>query len=157
MSILIKRLFLALLMTAFLVKADAVEANPVGDFFKRLGRSISKPGKEQPARRTSSQQSTIKRTAAKDSNSQQSQVAPSPAGDAASSPTPNATPSVRTASAAPAAKGKKRDTPFGIPVPGKQGFVTSPFAPDGNYVDVHAFAPGTEVKDPYTGKIFRVP
>jgi hypothetical protein len=131
-------------------------AHPVADFFKRLGRSISKAGKGQPARHTSSHKST-RRTAAKDSNAQQTSIGPSPAPDVTSSPTPKFAPSVRTASVAPPAKGKKRDSPFGIPVPGKQGFVTSPFSPDGNHVDVRAFAPGTEVKDPYTGKIFRVP
>lgn len=67
------------------------------------------------------------------------------------------TPSVRTASTAPDAKASERDTPFGVPVPGKKGFVTSPFSPDENYVDVRAFAPGTEVKDSQTGRIFRVP
>ena len=46
--------------------------------------------------------------------------------------------------------------PYGIPVPGKPDLVETPFSP-GKYVDVSPFAPGTEVRDPYTGKIFRVP
>jgi hypothetical protein len=58
----------------------------------------------------------------------------------------------------PATTGKvaKGDFPYGIPVPGKPHLVESPFSP-GKYIDVEGFSPGTEVKDPYTGKIFLVP
>lgn len=62
-------------------------------------------------------------------------------------------PTPSTASSTKVAKG---DYPYGIPVPGKPHVVESPFSP-GKYIDVEGFPPGTEVKDPYTGKIFRVP
>jgi hypothetical protein len=58
--------------------------------------------------------------------------------------------------ATPSAKVAKGDYPYGIPVPGKPHVVESPFSP-GKFIDVEGFPPGTEVKDPYTGKIFRVP
>jgi hypothetical protein len=68
--------------------------------------------------------------------------------DASSSPAPATTP----------AKTSKGDYPYGIPVPGKPGLVTSPYVP-GKVVDVSGMPPGTEVKDPYTDykKIFLVP
>ena len=50
----------------------------------------------------------------------------------------------------------KGDYPYGVPVTGKPGFVRSPYSPD-KMTDVRGYAPGTEVKDPYTQKIFLVP
>lgn len=42
-------------------------------------------------------------------------------------------------------------------VPGKPGYVFSPYDPNGGYVDVNGYASGSKVKDPYSGKIFLVP
>ena len=47
--------------------------------------------------------------------------------------------------------------PTAKPVPGKPGYVFSPFDPSGGYVDVTGYASGQKVKDPYSGKIFLVP
>ncbi len=47
--------------------------------------------------------------------------------------------------------------PYGSPVAGRPGMVTSPFAQKQQLVDVTGMAPGETVKDPYTGKLFRVP
>ena len=49
------------------------------------------------------------------------------------------------------------ELPYAKPVPGKPGFVTSPYDPYKGYIDVRGFPPGTEVKDPYSGKTFLVP
>ena len=47
--------------------------------------------------------------------------------------------------------------PTAKPVPGKPGYVFSPYDPSGGYVDVAGYSPGQKVKDPYSGKIFLVP
>ena len=75
---------------------------------------------------------------------------------------PTGTPPAETApasappTAAPTKKIAKGDYPYGIPVPGKPHLVESPYSP-GKYIDVEGFPSGTEVKDPYTDKIFLVP
>jgi hypothetical protein len=42
-------------------------------------------------------------------------------------------------------------------VPGKKGYVTSPYSPDAGFIDVSGLEPGSQARDPYTQKIFRVP
>jgi hypothetical protein len=49
------------------------------------------------------------------------------------------------------------ELPYAKPGPGKPGFVFSPYDQYKGYIDVRGFPPGTEVKDPYSGKSFLVP
>jgi len=131
----------------FLLSGNSATADPVGDFFKKVGQSISKAFQTQPTPHPTRKTTRGSREPA----SNAAEAVPTPLGEP-SKPIRTVLP----ASAAPEEKAKG-DMPYGIPVPGQKGMVTSPYLPEGNYVDVGAFAPGSAVKDPYTGKIFRVP
>ena len=55
-------------------------------------------------------------------------------------------------------KPKKPEYLYGIPVPGRDGMVYSPYNKDAGYIDVRHMKPGALAEDPYTpGKLFRVP
>jgi hypothetical protein len=152
---LIRWIFL-LFVALFFLSGRWVNADPVGDFFKKVGQSISKafqppPAQPQPAKK----KRASRRPASGEANVAEAE--PSPLQEPSKPPKEEKfTPTVRRASAAPAEKAKG-DLPFGIPVPGQKGIVISPYLPEGNYVDVSAFLPGSAVKDPYTGKVFLVP
>ena len=45
----------------------------------------------------------------------------------------------------------------GINVKGQPGYVLSPYAPDKGLVDVRGFPTGTNVRDPYSGRVMKVP
>ncbi len=161
---------LALLLSGFLGLESPAKAGSVGDFFKALGNSIAHPH-QHPASRRSGENNNLNRVPKKrgehpTSSGQQKENKPTTAEEpealASVTPTVTATPAplppaVRVASAVTDTKGLKRDIPYGVPVPNKVGFVMSPYAPSQGYVDVRAFPSGTEVKDPYTGKVFLTP
>lgn len=102
--------------------------------------------------------STQRRTVSEQNN-------PTPPAEAP--PRPTATPRVAsrtaprtesTTSTTPrTASTQNSDLPYGKPVPGKPGYVFSPYDKNGGYVDVTGYTPGQKVKDPYTGKVFLVP
>ena len=60
-------------------------------------------------------------------------------------------PSARTASTG------QTEFPTAKPVPGRPGLVYNPFDPNGGYIDVSGYTPGSKVKDPDSKKIFIVP
>jgi hypothetical protein len=122
-----------------------VNAEPFEDFFDALKHAFTQPVHHQPHRtthKTKSEAASESKTSSSDSNGVQ---AP-----------PNER-NTRTATRAAGGKDANSALRYGAPVPGKKGFVTSPFAPDGGYIDVRGFPPGTAVKDPYSGKVFLTP
>ena len=137
---------------AFLA-APKADGGSIGDFFKALGNSIAHPSQKKPTPKPQTKKPKTKTSAPPEYPPTPAPTIPPP------TPTPSAAttqPPVRPASVPPT-KNSKLDIPYAIPVPNKPGFVTSPYAPKAGYVDVRGFASGTEVKDPYSGKIFLTP
>src|SRR5215813_14005516 len=158
----VDRLLLLVILVLFLA-APFVNAGPVGDFFKKVGQSISKPLQSQPEPQPQSTRpqpaKTPHPTRRPTSRAAPAAAATSPAVAQPSQPSKEeeSIGTVRSVSAADMEK-IKAGLPYGIPVPGRKGMVTSPYTPeDGKYVDVTGFASGSIVKDPYTGKFFLVP
>ena len=125
---------------------DVAKAGPFRDFFRSLRSGIAHP-EEKPRRHRSSHKDNW--TPPNDASNSQTSGSPVPA--------PPGQRDVRWAKAASGASQQKTELPYGTPVPGKPGLVTSPFAPDSGYVNVTGFPPATAVEDPYTGKIFLTP
>jgi hypothetical protein len=131
------------------------QAGPFDDFFRSIRNSFAHPAPKprSPQLRRSSPKQSNETPPSDASDTSNNQTSPSPT-PAPAPPNPN---NVRVAKATAARRNRNSDLPYGIPVPGKQGLVTSPFSPDSGYIDVRSFPPGTEVKDPYTGKTFLTP
>jgi hypothetical protein len=158
------RLLLLVIPLSFL-SGSFVSAGPVGDFFKKVGQSVSKPLRRQPEpppppQSTRPQPSKTPHAARRST----SRAAPAVAATRPAAAQPSHSPkedeftgSMRGVSAADIEK-VKAGLPYGIPVPGRKGMVTSPYLPEEDkYIDVTDFASGSVVKDPYTGKFFLVP
>lgn len=136
------RLLLVTTLLVSITAAGSVQAGSLGDWFKKVGDSFAHPHKQPTPTHVHS-------TRGKPGEP----VTPTPTPSAAPSPEPT----VRTASVINEGRNIRRDLPYGIPVAGKPGFVSSPFSPSQGMVDVRGIPSGTEVKDPYSGKSFLTP
>ena len=153
-----KKFLILVTAVALPALADSASAGSIGDFFKALGNSIAHPSqkksKPRDAKKTASKRSKAKGAV------QGAEYPPEPTATPVVLATPTATAAqvpIRVASLPDQRRNSKRDIPYAIPVPDKPGFVTSPYAPKQGFVDVRGFPSGTEVLDPYTGKVFLTP
>jgi hypothetical protein len=148
-------LLLLLVIPLLFLSGPFLNAGPVGDFFQKVGQSISKPFQREPE--PEPQSTRPQPTKTPHATRRPTSRAATPAAGAQSSQTPKEEGTVRGVSAADLEKAKA-GLPYGIPVPGRKGMVMSPYVPEeGKQVDVTGFASGSIVKDPYTEKLFLVP
>jgi hypothetical protein len=123
---------------------ETIQAGPFADFFRSVKRAfIGEDVKPTKAHRTNRKEGA---TITHDSG-----------GNDGLQTSPNERNTRRTAKAVATNKNGKTGLKYGTPVPGRQGFVTSPFSPDKGYIDVRGFPPGTPVKDPYSGNVILTP
>src|SRR5215471_4269574 len=111
---------LLLVITLFFLSGSFVTAGPVGDFFKKVGQSISKPLQPQPQPQSARTQPTKTPHATRRPTSRAAPAAATTPVGAQPSHSPKEeerTGRVRSVSAADIAR-VKADLPYGIPVPG---------------------------------------
>jgi len=149
-----------LVMPFLFLSGPFVNAGPVGNFFKNVGQSISKPFQREPQPQPEPQSTRPQPTKTPPSTRRPTSRAATPPAVAQPSHPPKDEESTGTPQRVSAADMEKAKAglPYGIPVPGQKGMVTSPYTPEQEkYVDVTGFASGSIAKDPYTGKLFLVP
>ena len=152
---------ITIFVVAILFTSPRLSAGPI-DFLKRVGHSIDRANRRaQAAHRTAERRArkaaTNEATQRSYDTNQPQEFAPTRGSQpGAQRVAERKHPSGASASSAPA-KVALADLPYGVPVPNRPGFVVSPYSPGGGYVDIQGYPSGSPVKDPYTGKIFRVP
>src|SRR5215831_9742099 len=124
----VKRLLLVIPL--LFLSGPFVNAGPVGDFFKKVGQSISKPFQPEPQPQSTRPQPTKTPHATRrpTSRAAPATAATSPAAAQPSQPSKEEkfTGTVRGVSASEMEKAKA-GLPFAVPVPGRKGMVTSPY------------------------------
>lgn len=145
-----RSLIIALVLLGFSASGNGAEAGSLAGFLRSLG--YPRHHRHSHGTKYSRTENLIQPPEADTGNV---------ANDTAATIRPVAPPSTvptQSNSAPTAADGRsaEHNFPHAVPVPNKQGFVASPFATN-KVVDVRGFPSGTEVKDPYTGKVFITP
>lgn len=82
---------------------------------------------------------------------------PAPNSNVAAMTKPAPEPKIEPSTAPAPQNAPVSELPYGSAIPGRSGFVNSPYAAKHQLVDVTGLPTGMEVKCPYSGKLFRVP
>ena len=146
------RLILTLSVLTFLSFGDVIQAGSLGAFLRAFAHShrhhrSHSSNRERPELNSQPEMN----------NGQSHNVNAAVTPPVAPSVAPTRAPVESGTHIPPVTQDVNRNLPFGIPVPNKEGIVKSPYAPNRGFVDVRGFPGGTEVKDPYTGKVFLTP
>ena len=150
----------ALTMSIFLfgvvnMSAETKEPGPFEKFFRSIKHAFNnEPQHKSTTHRTTTHKQSLASPATPATATSPAPEEPNSRATGGISAPPNET---NTRSATRVSSKKGDDFRYGMPVPGKKGFVTSPYSPDSGYIDVRGFLPGTPVKDPYSGKIILTP
>ena len=147
----IPRFVLLFSLCLFALSGPPLAGSSLGDFFKRVGRSISHLGKSPTPTPTPRKSHPTSREDEAAKEKSEKPLSPTATPFATPTPTPM---EIRPATTAPRDRRRSRDLPYGVAVPNRPGLVTKPYAPNEGYVDVRAFPSSTEVMDPFTGKFF---
>ena len=146
------RLLLAFSVIGFLSLGNAIEAGSLGAFLRAFGHS-HRHHRSHSTNRERPQASGQAVTNDGESHRANAAVTP-PVGPSVA---PTRTPVESGTRTSAVTRDVDHNFPVAIPVPNKEGIVKSPYAPNRGFVDVRGFPSGTEVKDPYTGKVFLTP
>ena len=147
---LLTRLLLTFFAIGFLSFSGTIEAGSLGAFLRAFGHSHRHHRLHSSTRE---RQEIIGQSETTNSESPGVRVAP----PVAPSIAPTRAPVETGTHISSVTRDANHIFPVGIRVPNKEGIVKSPYAPNRGFVDVRGFPGGTEVKDPYTGKVFLTP
>jgi hypothetical protein len=111
---------------------------------------VTQPGRPVAESEVASAQQQQPRIESDRASSSRSTAAPRVARKETTQSKPKASSSSHTSSG-------ESEFPTAKSVPGKPGYVISPFDSSGRYVDTSGYTSGSKVKDPWTNKIFIVP